>query len=284
MGQMYRFTRRVVLISAAGAYWTRPTPVFAATAAEAHPIPEINAALERMYNFDFPGAQKRLDAYIAANPNQPLGYSFRAAAHLFSEFDRLRILETEFLTSDEKIHDDNQLAASPRTRDAFNAAITASRKLAEGRKPADNSALFALCINEGLTADYIGLVDKSRLGSLPHAKNSQTFALDLLRKDPAFVDAKLTSGISEYLIGSLPFFVKWFVRLPQVEGDKNKAVANLSAVATDGRYLGPFARILLAIVHLREKRPLQSMNLLQGLVRDFPENPLLRKELAKLTK
>jgi hypothetical protein len=287
MKKMYHLTRRAALILPAAAYLARPSDVFAANlsnAADAYPIPEINAALERMYNFDFPGAHKRLDAFIAANPTQPLGYSFRAAAHLFSEFDRLRILEAEFLTSDEKIHDDNELTASPQTRDAFNAAVATSRKLAEGRKPVDNSALFALCINEGLTADYIGLVDKSRLGSLPHAKNSQTFALNLLKKDPAFVDAKLTSGISEYLIGSLPFFVKWFVKLPQVDGDKNKAVANLSAVAADGRYLGPFARILLAIVHLREKRPTQSLSLLQGLVRDFPENPLLRKELAKLTK
>ena len=100
--KMVPITRRAALILPAAAYLARPAVVSAATA-EAHPIPEINAALERMYNFDFPGAHKRLDAYIVANPTQPLGYSFRAAAHLFSEFDRLRILETEFLTSDEKI-------------------------------------------------------------------------------------------------------------------------------------------------------------------------------------
>ena len=148
--------------------------------------------------------------------------------------------------------------------------------------PLDTSALFALCINAGLTADYIGFVDKSRIGSLSHTRDSQNYALELMRHDPGFVDAKLTSGISEYLVGSLPFFVKWFVRIPQVEGDKAKAVANLTSVATGGRYLGPFARILLAIVHLREKRAAESAVILDGLVRDFPENRLLRAELAKV--
>jgi hypothetical protein len=139
-------------------------------------------------------------------------------------------------------------------------------------------------MNEGLTSDYMAFIEKRRIGSLSYAKQSQNFALMLMREDPSFVDAKLTSGISEYLIGSLPFFLKWFIKFPQVDGDKKKAVANLNSVATTGHYLGPFARILLAIVHLREKRPAESRKLLEGLVRDFPENHLLKAELAKLSK
>jgi len=279
---MGTLTRRAVLLAPASAWTARAITVGSHT--DAHPIPEIRAALDRMYNFDFPGAHRKLDAFIAANPTQPLGHSFRAAAYLFTELDRLRILESEFLSDDEQIRADNKLSANPQTRAAFDAAIAASRKLAEQRGLGDTSSLFALCIGAGLTSDYIGLVEKSRIGSLPYAKDSQIYALQLMREDPGFVDAKLTSGISEYLIGSLPFFVKWFVRLPQVEGDKNKAVANLMSVAAGGHYLGPFARILLAIVHLLEKRPAESRQMLEGLVRDYPENPLLRKELAKLTK
>ncbi|MBK5293912.1 MAG: hypothetical protein JJE04_19840 [Acidobacteriia bacterium] len=53
-------------------------------------------------------------------------------------------------------------------------------------------------------------------------------------------------------------------------------------MAREGRYLGPFARILLSILYLREKKPQSTIRLLDALVRDFPENPLLRRELAKL--
>ena len=255
-----------------------------ALGAEIHPIPEIAAALERIYNFDFDAAHQKLDAFIAAHPEHPLGYSFRASAYLFGELDRLRILESEFLTDDDKIQADENLAASPRIREAFIEAIQASDRLALAEPDKDVSALFALCMNEGMTTDYMAFIEKRRIASLSHAKRSQNFAVDLMHRYPAFVDAKLTSGVSEYLLGSLPFFLRWFVRMPEVQGDKSKAIDNLNAVARDGRYLAPFARILLAIVHLREKRPAQSRALLEGLVRDYPENALLRQELTKLSR
>ena len=104
----------------------------------------------------------------------------------------------------------------------------------------------------------------------------------MLKQDPTFVDANLTTGITEYLVGSLPFFIKWFVKFDQTQGSKQQAVANLEKVAQQGRYLGPFARILLSIIHLREKRLPQSIRLLEGLVAEFPGNHLLRDELNKL--
>ena len=57
----------------------------------------------------------------------------------------------------------------------------------------------------------------------------------------------------------------------------------LERVALKGRYLGPFARILLAIMHLREKQPTQALAVLNNLSRDFPQNPLFRNEARKLT-
>jgi len=252
--------------------------------AETHPIPDLHAALERMYNFDFPNAQKRLDGFIAANPTHPLGYGFRASALLFSEMDRLGVLDSEFLADDDKIQADAKLEPSARTRDAFVAAIQTTQRLARERMPRDASAMFALCMGDGMTSDYMAFIEKRRIGSLSYAKESQSYAVELQKKYPEFVDAKLTSGISEYLIGSLPFFLKWFIKFPQVDGDKKKAVANLVSVASEGYYLGPFARILLAIVHLREKRPAESAKLLEGLAHDYPENRLFRQELAKLQK
>lgn len=280
-------TRRRVLLVPAAAVLSRPALLVAQelrAPLEKHPIPEIHAALERMYNFDFPGAHKLLDAFIAANPSHPLGYGFRASALLFSEMDRLRVLDSEFLTDDDKIQADTKLEPSARTRDAFVAAIQTTQKLARERTPRDASAMFALCMGDGMTSDYMAFIEKRRIGSLSYAKESQAYAVELQKKYPEFVDAKLTSGISEYLIGSLPFFLKWFIRFPQVEGDKKKAVANLNTVATDAYYLGPFARILLAIVHIREKRPAESIKLLEGLTRDYPENRLFKQELAKLQK
>jgi predicted Zn-dependent protease len=52
-------------------------------------------------------------------------------------------------------------------------------------------------------------------------------------------------------------------------------------VAQRGRYYGPFAQILLSVIYMREKRPREAEKLLAGLIVEFPENPLIRRELAR---
>jgi len=56
----------------------------------------------------------------------------------------------------------------------------------------------------------------------------------------------------------------------------------LQIAAARGRYLRPFAKILLALVALREKQPELARTQLIELVAEFPQNPLFAKELAKL--
>ena len=61
---------------------------------------EIDRAFARMYNTDFRGAHESIDRYVSAQPADPLGYAVRASAYLFSELDRLGILESEFFGND----------------------------------------------------------------------------------------------------------------------------------------------------------------------------------------
>jgi hypothetical protein len=251
--------------------------------AETHPIPAIKAVLGRLYNFDFAGAHKLLDAFIAGNPDHPLGHTFRAAVFLFHELDRMGVLEAEFLTDDKQITSEGKKSEpDPAVRASFEKAVADARRLASARKPADSTSLFALCAAEGMVTDYTVFIEKRRWAGFTYARQSHNYALDLLKHDPSFVDAKLTTGLSEYLLGSLPFLIRWFVRFPQAGGSKETAIRNLQEVSRDGYYLGPFARILLSIIYLREKRPFDAIQALEMLASEFPENPLIKKELAKL--
>jgi len=103
-----------------------------------------------------------------------------------------------------------------------------------------------------------------------------------LKLDPQYYVDYLTAGLSEYLVGSLPFFVRWFVHFDNVNGSKEKGVHNLEMVANSGHYLRPFGKILLGIIDLREKKYRDAQRLLVDLSRDYPENPLFHKELVKL--
>jgi hypothetical protein len=246
----------------------------------------IDAAVEQMYNFDFPASQEILSQCIAAHPKDPLPYAFRAAADLFYEMDRLKILESEFLVSDERIVAKKKLQPDPTVRAQFYKALddTASRaEAALAANPDDRNALFSMCISQGVATDYMALVEKRQFSSLSPAKRSNSYAQRLLRLDPKYYDAYLTAGFSEYILGSLPFIIRWFVHFDNVTGNKERGVENVRLVAREGHYFKPFAKILLAIAALREKRLQEARDLLADLARGYPNNPLFRTELAKVT-
>jgi hypothetical protein len=247
---------------------------------------EIADAFDRLYNFNFPTAHAILNRYIGAHPQEPLPYAVRASAYLFYELDRLGILESQFLISDKRIADKQTLRPNPEVRANLLRALDDAQSRATAAlaaNPNDRQALFAMSIVEGVTTDYMALVEKHQIASLSSAKRSNGYAQQLLKMDPPCYDAYMTAGLSEYMVGSLPFFVRWFVRFDNVQGSKEQGVKNLELVAKDGHYLKPFAKILLGIIDLREKRPRETEKLLEDLAHDYPSNPLFRRELAKLS-
>jgi hypothetical protein len=257
---------------------------FAAQPAKVDTSTPVGQAFVRMYNFDFPGAHAVLDREISRDPDTPLPYSVKAAAHLFRELYRLKILQMDFFEDDVKVVDRNNLTPDAAVRAEFFRLIETARGRANARlatHPDDRDALFTLCMSAGLVTDYAALVERRRFGAFSLAKQSQAYAQKLLALDPPYYDAHLTSGSQEYVVGSLYFFVRWFVHIDGIEGNKRKGIEHLQIVAERGKYYGPFARVLLAVINLREKRPSEAENLLAGLVAEFPENPLFSRELTR---
>jgi hypothetical protein len=89
-------------------------------------------------------------------------------------------------------------------------------------------------------------------------------------------------GTANYIIGSLPGIKGFFLSFAGIHGDKKVGIQQLEIVADHGRYLRSFAKILLALTALREKKPEVAHAQLSELVAEFPENQLLASELAKV--
>ena len=135
----------------------------------------VGQAIVRMYNFDFPGAHAILDRQIAEDPQIPLAHSVKAAAYLFGELDRLKILQMDFFRT---TTESSTATSSSRTRPSARRSsrqIEKSRELANRRlatHPDDRDALFTLCMSAGLVTDYAALVERRRLASFALAKQT----------------------------------------------------------------------------------------------------------------
>jgi hypothetical protein len=99
---------------------------------------------------------------------------------------------------------------------------------------------------------------------------------------PDAADAYLGLGAANYIIGSLPGIKKFFLGFAGIHGNKRVGLQQLAIAADHGHYLRPFAKILLALAALREKKPELARTQLKELVAEFPDNPLFTTELAKL--
>ncbi|MCW5966537.1 MAG: hypothetical protein KIT83_21040 [Bryobacterales bacterium] len=262
-------------------------PLFAAgdKTMSAQDTKTIRESFDALYRFQFVRAHRTIDRFIAAHPEDPLGYSVRASIALFEELDRLLILEGEFFKDDEKIKGNQRLKPDPAIRKTVFDSIAKAQQLATkrlARDASDTNALFCMTVTEGIHMDYLALVDKKHAASLKHARASQSYAVRVLKADPEFYDVYCTTGFSEYLLGSLPFFMRWFIKFDDTEGNKEEGLRKLQIAATKGDLFKPFAKLLLAIFFLRQKEPELSERYLAQYEALYPENPLVRKERKKL--
>lgn len=282
----FRFGRRpsspatalacLLLLSVAG--WAEDLP-------KSSLVPALDHGFSGLYNLDFAGAQKDFTEWEKSHPDDPVGPVSEAAGMLFSEFNRLGILEAQFYENDKTFVDRPKMSPDMGVRDRFRDAIARAENLSHARlssNPKDRDALFALTLSSGLEADYAALIEKRNLASLRYTKQASALGQQLLAVCHDCYDALLATGFSKYIIGSLSAPMRWMLRLGGLPGDKQGGIADLTMTAEHGHYLAPFARILLSIAYVREKDDRQALQVLSGLEREFPANPLFAREISRL--
>ncbi len=259
-----------------------------ARATEAHTVTAggtLDRGFQLLYNLDFGRAHLLFVGWEQDHPEDPLGPACDAAGFLFSEFNRLGILESQFLENDKAFDARKKFDPDPAVRDQFNGALDRAESLAKARlmkDPRDRDALFAMTLSSGLRADYAALIEKRNIASLHYTKVADGWAQQLLAVDPNCYDAHVATGFSKYIIGSMAAPVRWLVRLGGISGDKQAGISELKLTAEHGQYLAPFARILLAIADVRDKNKVEARQILASLRDQFPANTLFPLEIARL--
>jgi hypothetical protein len=249
------------------------------------PTPSLDQGFQLLYQLNFPQAHQVFAAWQQEHPDDPLGPACEAAGLLFSEFDRLGVLESQFYENDRTFETRKKLVPDTGVRDRFAAAVGRAESQAQtrlGQNANDRDALFAMTLASGLKADYAALIEKHNLISLHFTREATRWARQLLTIDPKCYDAHLATGVSQYIIGSIASPIRWLARIGGLTGTKAGGIEELRLTAQQGRYLAPFARILLAIAYVRDNDKPRAREMLVSLEQDFPQNPLFAREIGRL--
>ena len=253
--------------------------------AEVSDPPELAAGFRLLYDLRPDDARAKFAIWQASHPDDPLGSAAEAASYLFEECYRQGVLTSEFFLDNKRFLGEIAIKPDQELRDAFFGAERQAQDVARLRlrtHPQDANALFAMTLSLGMQADYASLIEKQQLESLRMIGEADTFAKKLLAVNPDAADAYLTLGTANYVIGSLPALKRLLLHVKGISGDKPGGIRQLEIAATHGRYLRPFAKIILALAALREKKTALARVQLMELVAEFPRNSLFVSELAKL--
>lgn len=247
--------------------------------------PGLTDGYRLMYDLDFDRAHQAFGDWKTANPDNPLGPVSNAAAYLFSEFERLRVLDIELFTNDERFRRRTRLTPDPAVKAKLDRELQKTDQLVNqvlARSPNDPDAMLAEILANGLRGDYAAMIEKRNMAGLKYMKASRAMAQRLLRVAPTYYDAYLAIGAENYLLGLKPMPVRWILRLGGAQTDKDMGVDRLRITAAKGRYLAPYARLLLAVAALRDDDRATAAKLLGQLAEEFPDNRLIKEELARI--
>lgn len=241
----------------------------------------LERGYSQMYDLQFPQAHATFQEFQRDHPQDPMGPVSDAAAYLFTEFDRLHILQSEFFVQNQHFYSDTKLTPDAKVKKLFEADLAAARKLAN-MAPSDPDARFALLLSSGLESDYLALIEKRYSASFQEMKTGRTIAEQLLKEHPEYSDAWIAVGLENYMLSVKPAPVRWLLRLAGGQTDGSLGIEKLRITAANGHYLAPFARLLLAVAALRAGNRQEAIDILVGLVKAYPHNPLYAEELAHL--
>jgi hypothetical protein len=247
--------------------------------------PAVELGYRQMYDLNFDQAHKTFAQWELDHPADPLGPASNAAAYLYAEFDRLKILQSELFVDDSIFRKRSKPASDPAVRLAFDGELSKAERLADdilSRSPEQADTLFAKVLAAGLRSDYTALIEKRDLDALKIIKNSRAIAVKLLAVDPTYYDAYLSIGVENYLLSLKAMPVRWLLQLGGAQTDRERGLESLRLTAEKGTYFKPYARLLLAVAALRNKDRAQAREILDGLAREFPHNRLYTEELARL--
>jgi hypothetical protein len=245
----------------------------------------VTRGYQDFYNLQYEKAIAEFSAYTARQPDDPAGYNHLAQAILYRDMFRAGALETELVTGNNPFLRRPKVSAPPADERAFDENLRRAIALAQAglrRNAGDREALYSLGVSYGLRANYNFLIRKAWRDALRDATAARKAHSSITEADPSFIDARMVQGLHDYVVGSLPLHWKLLGFLIGFHGSKEEGLRTVELVAQKGTDNRIDAEFLLCAMYRREKRPRLAIPLLIDLIGRFPQNYLLRMELAQM--
>jgi hypothetical protein len=241
-----------------------------------------NNGFEALYNLDYKTARIHFSDIVRLFPQHPAGSQYLASTLLLETLYKSRRLQAS-LYSSKSFYSGSDDKADPKVVKQFRTLTLDAQRLAEARLKQyakDTEALYFLGNVAAAKASFEEAVERRHFAALRDGSEAVAKHRQVVELDPNYVDAELTIGMYDYIVGSLPLPVKLMAGVFGAQGSKKRGIATIERVAKLSKTSRDQARSLLVILYFREKRYAEAADQARQLSAKYPRNYLFRIEAA----
>jgi len=224
---------------------------------------------------------------IARWPDDPAGYAFLARTYWSEELSTRQLFTIDrfaasgFFSETSRYKVDVPAELERRFRQASDEA-TVKGKARLRADPSDQAARYSLVVAYQNLATFEAALKTNWWQAIRFGDQALRFDRDLISANPSCADARVTTGIYQYAVGSVPWKLRWLTFLLGYRGDKETGKRELRIAAEKGLLAPADARLVLVLFHTLDREYDAARAQLGELLRRYPRNYLMHLDMAAL--
>jgi len=261
-----------------------PSPGLAQSLRDPVFMQKVQPAFDDIFNLDYDQADQILLALQQAYPTHPAPPLYLGAIVWIRELVRRQELDLDhFIAPGYFMKAKEPMPAN--LQKAFLDFVERSEALSKSivaRNPADEDGQYFLASAYGIRASYLFTVEHSLKASFSFGKQAYQIDRRLIQRDPKYYDAYMTVGLYEYIVGSIPWYIKWLASIIGYQGSKERGFQYLDIAVNRGQYVSHEAGVVRSVLFVREGRYADALRQIEALQKEFPRNYLFHLNVGQI--
>ena len=238
-------------------------------------LEKARVGFDQIFDLDYDDAFASFERLAAEYPEHPGPPLYMATTIWLKELFQRQDLELDKFISPSYFDQPSRQTMATAEKARFHELITSSQQLCETlleASPGDPDTRYFLGALHSVLGSFAITIDRSRTRAFKHGKKAYRYHIDLIEEDPGYYDAYMTAGVYEYVVGSLPWYLKFLAALVGYRGSKKRGFEYLSLAVDKGQFVSDNARTVQLVLLIREKRYEDALLSLHYLKSKSPKN------------
>jgi tetratricopeptide (TPR) repeat protein len=248
-------------------------------------VERAQAGFADIFNMDYEKARQEFAALAKEYPQHPAPPLYLASIYWLEEMLRRQDLSLNRFIVPTYFSGKTDFDMPSKERAAFFNNLQKCQELAKAilqinRRDMDARYFFATA--HGLRSSFAITIDHSLREAFTNGNKAYSLSRQLIEENPNYYDAYLTVGIYEYIVGSIPWYLKWMVFMIGVRGNKDDGMEHLKLASEKGLYIKNEAQLVSMVLDVREHRYAEALELARSLNSRHPRSFLFPLNVAQI--